>query len=70
MNEKELFENLCFSPAWSGLDEVRPKFVHEHKELATLLAELEGIKNSIEDIKAREWHLAKLMKLHSNGVNP
>jgi hypothetical protein len=62
---KELFENFCFTPDWSGIDEVEPKTVHHHKELPVLLAELEEIKNDIEGIKAKEWHLAKLMKLHN-----
>ena len=42
-------------------------FIPHRKSLATLLAELEEIKNSIEDIKARQWHLAKLMKFHKEG---
>lgn len=42
-------------------------YIPHRKSLATLLAELEEIKNSIEDIKARQWHLAKLMKFHKEG---
>ena len=75
MDEKELFENLCFTPDWSGLDEVQSKqevkpFVSQRKDLATLLGEMEQIKNTIEDIKAREWHLAKLMRFHEADFVP
>lgn len=81
MDEKELFENLCFLPDWS---EIEPKnqsdcektessqekiYVHRRKDLSTLLAELEQIKNAIEDVKAREWNLAKLMKFHKEGFS-
>lgn len=77
-NEKELFENFCFLPGWTDDDyEFEPRrqtvekqetFTPQRKDLATLLAELEEIKNNIEDIKAREWHLAKLIKLHNEGI--
>jgi len=68
MNEKELFENFCFLPDWSGLDEVEPVQKSQRKDLSILLAELEEIKNNIETIRAKEWYLAKLMKLHREGV--
>lgn len=42
-------------------------YIPHRKSLATLLAELEEIKNTIEDIKARQWYLAKLMKFHKEG---
>lgn len=77
MNEKELFENLCFLPDWSVDDAAAEKiqeaqeiknYVPQRKDLSTLLAELEEIKNNIENIKAKEWHLAKLIKFHKEGV--
>lgn len=65
MNSKELFENNCFPLCWLEDDEEfeAPEPV-QRKDLTTLLAELEDIKNRINDISAREWHLAKLMKFH------
>jgi len=65
-DEKELFENFCFLPDWNEVEE-SPKTPHIRKNLSTLLGELEEIKNRIEDIKAHEWHLAKLMKFHQEG---
>lgn len=72
MNEKELFENFCFLPFWSDETEAAEKKVpynYQRKDLTTLLAELEQIKNTIEDIKAKEWNLAKLMKFHKEGFS-
>ena len=78
MNEKELFENFCFLPSWTNDDyeivknqernEIKESLQPQRKDLSTLLAELEEIKNNIEDIKAREWHLAKLIKLNKEGI--
>ncbi len=78
MNEKELFENFCFLPSWTEDDyeitqkkernEIKESLKPQRKDLSTLLAELEEIKNNIEDIKAREWHLAKLIKLNKEGI--
>ncbi len=67
MDMKELFENGCFSPSWNEIEE-KEVFIPQRKDLPTLLAELEDIKNSIDDIKARQWHLAKLMKFHQEGL--
>ncbi len=67
MNMQEIFENGCFSPDWIETEE-KEIFVPERKDLSLLLAELEEIKNTIEDIKARQWHLAKLMKFHQEGL--
>ena len=65
MKDKELFENNCFPISWC---EDEPKiYERQNKDLTTLLAELEEIKNRIVDITAREWHLAKLMKFHKAG---
>lgn len=71
MNEKELFENNCFPLFWCEDEE---QFAKEEvqqpqrKDLSTLLAELEDIQNRIDDISAREWHLAKLVKFHKEGL--
>lgn len=68
-NFENLFEENCFLPC---IGEAEPKQVYErqHKDLQTLLAELEMIKNNIEEIKAKEWHLAKLMQFHKKGLVP
>ena len=52
------------------LDELEEKevYVPQKKDLTVLLAELEEIKNSIDDIKAKQWHLAKLMQFHQKGL--
>ena len=71
MNKKELFENNCCPLFWCEDEE---QFAKEEvqqpqrKDLTTLLAELEDIQNRIDDISAREWHLAKLVKFHKEGL--
>ncbi len=69
MNNKELFENNCFPISWCEDEEhFMPQIqTPQRKDLTTLLAELEEIKNRIDDISAREWHLAKLVKFHKQG---
>lgn len=62
-NLDDIFMEGCFLPC---IGEVEQKPVH--KDLDTLLSELEIIKSNIEEIKAKEWHLAKLMKLHQAGL--
>lgn len=68
MNDKELFENNCLPLFWLEDEEQFEKQPQPRKDLTTLLAELEEIKNKIDDISAREWHLAKLMKFHKQGL--
>ena len=65
MDMNELFENNCFPMNWSDEKEV---YTPQRKELSVLLAELEEIKNNIEDVKAKQWHLAKIAKLHKQGI--
>lgn len=67
MNSKELFENNCFPLCWLEDDEAEAPIPVQRKDLTTLLAELEDIKNRIDEISAKEWHLAKLMKFHREG---
>ena len=67
MDMKEIFLNFFFSPGWNEVEK-KEVYVPQRKDLTTLLAELEDIKNSIDDIKARQWHLAKLMKFHREGL--
>lgn len=70
MDMKELFENNCFPMSWSSEEEDVREYtpLPQRKDLNTLLAELEDIKNHIEDIKAKQWYLAKLMKFHREGI--
>ncbi len=72
MNEKKLFESGCFLPSWtediSQKEEMplSPAYVSRNKDLQTLLSELDEIKNRIQEIQAKEWHLAKLMNFYKN----
>ncbi len=68
MNDKELFENNCLPLFWLEDEEHFEQPATQRKDLQTLLAELEDIKNQIDEISAREWHLAKLMKFHNEGL--
>ena len=69
MKDKELFESGCFSPQWTCDDEMPISQVHrrQHKDLQTLLDELDGIKNRIQEIQAKEWHLARLIHFHEHN---
>lgn len=66
MNDKELFENNCLPLFWLEDEETfeQPQIV-PRKDMQTLLAELEDIKNKIENLSEKEWHLAKLMKFYN-----
>lgn len=69
MDMKDIFENGCFSPDWTEKSfetEVEPP-VPQRKELSVLLSELEDIKNNIENLEAKQWYLAKLIKYHNEG---
>lgn len=81
--EKFFFNNNCFLPAWGVDDVEpefpddedyteettlqQTVYQRQNKDLPTLLAELEEIKNNIDNIKAKQWQLAKLMKFHKEG---
>lgn len=67
MDEKELFKDNCFLPCWGEISD-EEEAVSQKKDLTILLAELEEIKNNIENITAKQWHLAKLMKFHQAGL--
>ncbi|MBR1461132.1 hypothetical protein IJ596_05820 [bacterium] len=70
--EKMLFDKGCFLPGWVEdtvqEDQMPISQVHiaRNKDLATLQKELEEIKEHIEDVKEREWHLARLLYFHNN----
>lgn len=70
MNSKELFENNCFPLCWlENQEEFEAPLPVQRKDLTTLLAELEEIKNRINEISEKEWHLAKLMKFHKESFS-
>ena len=72
MNEKQLFEAGCFLPSWAeDVQEteqmpISQAYVSRNKDLQTLLWELYEIKDRIQEIKAREWHLTKLLNFYKN----
>lgn len=66
----EIFENNCFSMNWTENTNTEVKqeaYIPQRKNLITLLAELEDIKNTIEEVQAREWHLERLAKYYKEG---
>lgn len=69
--ERMLFEKGCFLPNWLDDEpqEAAISQVHnlKNKDLNTLLEELESIKQHLEDVKERQWQLAKLLHFHKNG---
>ena len=65
VNEKELFENLCLSPDWQEKEPT--PYVRQNKDLATLLSELEEIKDYLQEVKEKQWHLATMMRFHQEG---
>lgn len=75
MNEgRWLFEKGCFLGNWNEdivpVKKERPVesiSKLQDKDLNTLLAELEDIKQHIEDVRQRQWHLSKLIEYHNNG---
>ena len=70
MDAKELFENSCFPMCWLEDEEHFENIpAVQKKDMHTLLAELEDIKNRIDDLSAKEWHLSKLMKFHNAGLS-
>ena len=66
MNENDLFEKGCFSPDWTTDDNILPSV--QRKDLKTLLDELGEIKEKIQEIQARQWHLARLLNFHNNQL--
>lgn len=69
MDMKELFENGCFTPEWSGSEEVQPLAAHHRKDLNELLDELEVIKDNINNLRAKSWYLGRLRQYNEHGVS-
>lgn len=73
MNERELFEKGCFSPSWLDEDAeveqpISTVYARHNKDMQTLLKELDQIKERIQEIQARQWHLARLLHFHENEL--
>lgn len=69
MNEKDLFAKGCFLPDWTTETELQPisaVYKRQNKDMQTLLNELDEIKDRIQKIQAKQWHLAQLMHFHKN----
>lgn len=73
-SDRWLFEKGCFLANWnddiiSAKKETPVESVSklQDKDLNTLLAELEDIKQHIQDVRERQWHLAKLIEYHNQG---
>ena len=73
-SDKILFEKGCFLPSWiEDTTSQEPKVISEvhtarNKDLATLLSELDDIKKHIEDVRERQWLLARKMQFHYNNL--
>ena len=78
MNNKELFENKCFSPGWIESEEA--KIIErqtnkeerleseQRKDLSILLKELSEIKQNIERVAEKQHRLANLMGFYSGEL--
>lgn len=72
MNEREMFEKGCFLPSWAEDTTEEPMpisqvYTRQNKDLQTLLDELDGIKDRIQAIQAKQWHLATLIKFNQEN---
>ena len=69
MDDKELFENLCFSPAWQEKEPETPTIaqIGHRKSMTELLSELEDIKEDLQHIQEKQWNLANLIRFHEQG---
>ena len=71
-SDKILFEKGCFLPAWID-DEPEKQVISKvhtarNKDLQTLLSELDDIKKHIEDVRERQWLLARQIDFHNNNL--
>lgn len=70
--DKMLFEKGCFLAQWVDDEPVEKTpissaYNSQTKDLATLLSELDDIKARINEVREREWHLARLLYFHDNN---
>ena len=72
MNDNELFEQGCFSPGWVTEEaeetRIQQAFTRQHKDLPTLLKELDEIKEKIQEIQERQWILARKIYFHDHNL--
>ena len=72
MNDNELFEQGCFSPEWVTDERKETQatqvFTRQHKDMPTLLKELDEIKEKIQEIQARQWILARKIYFHDHNL--
>ena len=71
-NFDDLFGENGFLPCIGEAEPVHSEPVIpqiQHKSLEVLLAEKEAIDNYIEEIKAKEWRLAEMLKFHNAGLS-
>ena len=70
-SERLLFEKGCFLPSWAEDVEEKKVISEVHrtqsKDLQTLLQELDDIKKHIEDVRQRQWDLARRLNFHYNN---
>ena len=62
-NKRDFF-NGCFPGNWVEADIKQDKKEQQRKDVATLLAELEEIKNGFERIQEKQIRLQNLMKFY------
>jgi hypothetical protein len=67
MNERD-FENGCFSGDWCEFEVQQCMTKQERKDLATLLIELEDIKQDFKRISEHKDRLCNLMKFYNGGI--
>ena len=75
---KRDFDNKCFSPNWLEVDLGDSEIRHEkqevslesrqHKDLTTLLKELDEIRQNIEKVAEKQHRLANLMGFYSGEL--
>ncbi|MCR5266479.1 MAG: hypothetical protein K6E29_07805 [Cyanobacteria bacterium RUI128] len=73
MDMKELFENGCFTPAWTEREEVpepvKDEIVPQRKDVTVLLDELADIKDNMNSIKERLWYIHRAREYNEAGFN-
>jgi len=72
IKDEDFFTSGGFSPEWASdtAGEIQPQVKTEKlfKDRETLLNELREIKQRMQDIRAKEWQLAKLLEFHSHKL--
>lgn len=70
-SERMLFEKGCFLPSWAeDTTEKEPlsqAYAAQSKDLETLKQELADIKKHIEDVRERQWNIARALEFHNHN---